>query len=381
MRQESIFTNARIVTADKVIEGTLRTKDGVIVEIAEGASRSSEAIDLEGDYLIPGLIELHTDNLEKHFVPRPGVRWPALAAVTAHDAQVAAAGITTVYDAVTVGQTAAGGDRMSFLRDMVDTIAAAQKREVLRITHRLHLRCEVSYENCPGLFETFLDHSLLDMASLMDHTPGQRQFTSLESYRNYYQKKYAWSDEEFSRFAVKQKAAHETHAGPNRRKIVAMAKERGLTLASHDDATLAHVDEAISEGMAIAEFPTTFEAAEASHKAGMQVLMGAPNVVRGKSHSGNLSSRDLAERRMLDIISSDYMPVSLVHAAFLLGESGAGFTLPEGIAMASKTPARAVGIKDRGEIAVGQRADLAQVRKVDDLPLVRQVWRDAVRVI
>ncbi len=381
MRQETIITNARIVTADAVIEGTLRIKDGVIVEIAEGASRASDAVDLDGDYLIPGLVELHTDNLEKHFVPRPGVRWPGLAAVVAHDAQVAAAGITTVYDAVTVGQTAAGGDRLELLREMVGTIEAAQKQDTLRICHRLHLRCEVSYENCAELFETFLDNSLLDMASLMDHTPGQRQFTTLESYRYYYQKKYAWSDDEFSKFAVKQQAAHEQYAGRNRKAIVAMAKDRGLTLASHDDATLDHVNEAISEGMAIAEFPTTFEAAEASHSAGLQVLMGAPNVVRGKSHSGNLSSRDLADRRMLDIISSDYMPVSLVHAAFLLGESGAGFTLSEGIAMASKTPARAVGITDRGEIAVGQRADLAQVRKIDGLPLVRQVWRDAVRVI
>lgn len=381
MSQESVFTNARIVTPEVVLDGTLRIADGRIAEIATGASAAAGAVDCAGDYLLPGLVELHTDNLEKHFAPRPGVRWPSRAAVVGHDAQIIAAGITTVYDAVSIGETAAGGDRLAILEDMIETIEAAQERGMLRAEHRLHLRCEVSHKSTLDLFARFVEHELLDLVSIMDHTPGQRQFVSMDKYRQYYSRKHAFTDREFEAFVARQLESHRLYSAQHRSGIVALARQHGLALASHDDATVEHVREADADGMVLAEFPTTQDAAAASRAAGMQVLMGAPNVVRGGSHSGNVSALDLAHRGMLDILSSDYVPGSLLHGAFVLADGEIGMGLPQAINLVSRNPARSVRLEDRGAIAPGQRADLLQVRVVDSLPLVRAAWRAGERVL
>jgi alpha-D-ribose 1-methylphosphonate 5-triphosphate diphosphatase len=154
-----------------------------------------------------------------------------------------------------------------------------------------------------------------------------------------------------------------------------------VTLASHDDATLDHVDEAIADGVGLAEFPTSKEAARASHEAGMSVLMGAPNVVRGGSHSGNIAAKDLAEAGILDVLSSDYVPSSLLQAVFKLADDVDAISLPQAVALVTSTPARTVGMDDRGIVAVGKRADLLRVRNLDQLPIVRTVWRQGRRVI
>jgi alpha-D-ribose 1-methylphosphonate 5-triphosphate diphosphatase len=375
-----ILTNARIVTADAVVEGSIIVDDGVIVALKPGPSSHDSAIDLEGDYLLPGLVELHTDNLENHFSPRPGVRWPGLAAVIGHDAQIAAAGITTVFDAIAVGESARRGSRLEHLQAMVDALGEARRKEVLRVEHRLHLRCEISHAETLPLFQSLLERERVDMVSIMDHTPGQRQFATVEKYRDYYMNKYGYTAEQFDEFLERQMAAHERYSASNRSAIVALAKEQGLAIASHDDATAAHVEEAIADGMAIAEFPTTVAAAELSHASGMQVLMGAPNVIRGGSHSGNVSALDLAERGLLDILSSDYVPGSLLQSAFRLAEEK-HITLPQSVAKVSRNPAAAVGLTDRGEIALGKRADLVRVRDVEGLAVVRTVWREGKRVI
>jgi alpha-D-ribose 1-methylphosphonate 5-triphosphate diphosphatase len=220
----------------------------------------------------------------------------------------------------------------------------------------------------------------VDMVSIMDHTPGQRQFATVEKYRDYYMNKYGYTAEQFDEFLERQMAAHERYSASNRSAIVALAKQQGLAIASHDDATSAHVEEAIADGMTIAEFPTTIAAAALSHERGMQVLMGAPNVIRGGSHSGNVSALDLAERGLLDILSSDYVPGSLLQSAFRLAE-GKHISLPQSVAKVSRNPAAAVGLTDRGEIAPGKRADLVHVRDVEGLAVVRTVWREGKRVI
>ncbi|HEY0522191.1 MAG TPA: alpha-D-ribose 1-methylphosphonate 5-triphosphate diphosphatase [Stellaceae bacterium] len=383
LRTETVIANARIVTPEAVIDGgaVVLDRDGRIAAVDPDGSRAPGAVDLDGDYLVPGLVELHTDNLEKHFAPRPGVRWPGLAATVGHDWQVVTAGITTVYDAITVGETVLGGDRLANLQAMVDSVATAWARGMLRSEHRLHLRCEVSHASTVQLFERLVEEPLVELVSLMDHTPGQRQFTSFETYRRYYLKKFHFTDEEFAIFVERQAAAHKLHSGPNRATIVAQAKARGYTLASHDDATPEHVEEAAAAGMRIAEFPTTVEAAELSRRHGMQILMGAPNVVRGGSHSGNVSALDLARRGLLDILSSDYVPGSLIQSAFQLAATIEQITLPQAVAMVTRNPARAVGLDDRGEIAAGRRADLVRIREIDGLPLVQAVWRGGERII
>ncbi|MCP9339516.1 alpha-D-ribose 1-methylphosphonate 5-triphosphate diphosphatase [Stutzerimonas xanthomarina] len=380
MPAELILTNARVVTAGRVIDGTLVIRDGLIAELNEGNSQLPQAQDLGGDYLMPGLVELHTDNLEKHMTPRPGVDWPSASAVLTHDAQIVAAGITTVFDALSIGDINPRGKRMQQLPAMLDAIAHAEAAGDTRAEHRLHLRCEVCHPDALSLFRDLVEQPLVQLVSVMDHSPGQRQFAHAQKYREYYMGKYHLSEAEMDAFSDQQIANSRQHSDRQRRAVVDICQARGLALASHDDATLAHVEESAGFGMAIAEFPTTFEAAEASHARGLKVLMGAPNIVRGGSHSGNIAAADLARRGALDILSSDYYPASLLQAAFMLSALGNGYDLPKAIATVSLAPARAAGLDDRGEIRPGLRADLLQASDRHGLPVVRQVWRQGRRV-
>ncbi|KQV35716.1 MULTISPECIES: alpha-D-ribose 1-methylphosphonate 5-triphosphate diphosphatase [unclassified Rhizobium] len=375
---EQIFSNARIVLENDVIHGSVAIRDGKIADISEGVSTVGE--DFEGDYLIPGLVELHTDHLEAHYSPRPGVRWLKIAAIQAHDAQVVTSGITTVFDCLRMGSDEDGGFEKGEMRAMADALAQASKEDRLRADHRIHLRCEVSTDNVLDHFQEFENDPQVGLVSLMDHAPGQRQFQTMEQYTLYYKTKRGLSDEAFAAFVARQQALSAKYAAPHRTAIAQACAERGIAVASHDDATLAHVEESLGFGVRLAEFPTSFEAAEASHAAGLSVLMGAPNIVRGKSHSGNIAARDLAERGVLDVLSSDYVPFSLIHAPFVLADEVERISLPQALAMVTATPARTVGLNDRGRIETGLRADLVRVRRMDGVPVVRSVWREGRRV-
>lgn len=379
MTKELLFKNANIVLPNEVVQGNLLIRDGQIADISTGTANSAGE-DLDGDYLVPGLVELHTDHLERHYSPRPKVRWNPVAAVMAHDAQIAASGITTVFDALRVGLDEDSDITAQDTRDLGDAIEESQEAGRLRAEHFLHLRCEVSAPDCYDGFSLFADDDRVKLASLMDHSPGQRQFTNLDAYALYYKTKMGLDDDAFRRFCEKRMAESARNSAPNRRKVAEICGQRGIILASHDDATTDHVSEAAQDGVRVAEFPTTLDAASASKQAGMAVLMGAPNVVRGGSHSGNVSARELAEEGNLDILSSDYIPFSLMQAAFSLGQVVNGISLPEAIAKVSKNPADAVGLNDRGAIEVGRRADLVRVRLDDGMPVIRTVWRAGERV-
>lgn len=377
MSRETVLANARIVLPDEVITGSVKLRDGRIADVSTGRTVGE---DMEGDYLIPGLVELHTDHLEGHYSPRPKVRWNPKAAVLAHDAQIATAGITTVFDALRVG--ADDGDELKGedMTVLADAIGAALKAGQFRADHFIHLRCEVSAPDCLREFAAHEGNPLVRLASLMDHSPGQRQFTRLEAYAVYYMGKKKMSQAEFDEFCARRIETSKRHSGVNREAVAAACAARGIILASHDDATTAHVDEAVRQGIRVAEFPTTLEAAKASSEAGMAVLMGGPNVMRGGSHSGNVSARELAEAGTLDILSSDYIPFSLIQSAFHLGEVVEAISLPQAVAMVSKKPAEAVGLDDRGAIVAGRRADLVRVRLDAHVPVVRSVWREGRRV-
>lgn len=373
-----VLTNAKIVLADEVRQGSVRIDGGVITDIG---APSRSGVDLDGDYLIPGLVELHTDHLETHYAPRPKVRWNPVAAVQAHDAQIAASGITTVFDAIRVGldeNSDMGATEMGIL---ANAIAAGTKAGRLRAEHHIHLRCEVSAPDCLESFLAIKDDSQVRLASLMDHAPGQRQFASMDAYKTYYQGKLKMSDAALADFTERRIQESQTYAEPHRRAIAAACNAMGIVLASHDDATRDHVDEAVALGIDVAEFPTTMEAARAARAAGMAILMGGPNVVRGGSHSGNVSARALAEADLLDILSSDYIPFSMLQSAFALAEIVEGFSLPKAIQLVTKRPATAAGFTDRGEIAVGKRADFVHLRIEDGIPIVLTVWRQGRRVI
>ncbi|WP_421874068.1 alpha-D-ribose 1-methylphosphonate 5-triphosphate diphosphatase [Pararhizobium sp.] len=378
MTVETVLSNARIVLENQILNGSVLIRDGKIADISEGTSRTGE--DFEGDYLIPGLVELHTDHLEAHYSPRPGVRWLKMAAIQAHDAQIVTSGITTVFDCLRMGSDEDGGFEQGEMRDMANALAQAARENRLRADHRIHLRCEVSTDNVLDHFVEFENDPQVGLVSLMDHAPGQRQFQTMEQYTLYYKTKRGLSDEAFALFCDRQQALSAKYAGPHRTQIAKACAERGIAIASHDDATLAHVEESVGFGIRLAEFPTSFEAAEASHAAGLSVLMGAPNIVRGKSHSGNIAAKDLAERGVLDVLSSDYVPFSLIHAPFVLSDELESVSLPQALAMVTATPARTVGLDDRGRIATGLRADIVRVQRLEGIPVVRSVWREGKRV-
>jgi alpha-D-ribose 1-methylphosphonate 5-triphosphate diphosphatase len=378
MSSEWILTNAQIVTRHEVIKGSLCVVGGAIAEVSTGPSRLRSALDLEGDFLLPGLVELHTDMLEKHAVPRPKVEWPLLASVMAHDAQLAAGGITTVLDGLAVGYVVDTFERPRDPRPFAEALRHAQDAGLLRAEHFFHMRCEVSTQHVVEDFEPFVESPLVRLVSLMDHTPGQRQFVRIDKYREYNQGKYGLSDAEITALIAKRGEDQARYGEAHRAAIVRLCEKHGLPLASHDDATAQHVEEAMQAGVVIAEFPTTIEAAAAARAYGLSVVAGAPNLVLGRSHSGNVSAADLATGGLLDILSSDYVPASLLHAAFLLRQQG--LTLPAAVATVTATPAERVALPDRGEIVASKRADLLRVRVVEDLPVVRGVWRGGCRV-
>jgi len=380
MPVEQILTHARVVTAEQEFVGTVVLRDGLIAQVEEGVSGLSQAIDLGGDYLLPGLVELHTDNLEKYMSPRPGVDWPSVSAVLTHETQIVSAGITTVFDALAIGDVNPRGKRMQQLPAMLEAIAAAATGGLLRADHRLHLRCELCHPDSLAVFRDLVEHPLVQLVSVMDHSPGQRQFAKEDKYREYYMGKYHLSEAEMDAFVKEQVANSLEFSDCHRRAIVGDCHARGLSVASHDDATLAHVQESAGFGMSIAEFPTTLEAATASHALGLKVLMGAPNIVRGGSHSGNIAAAELARHEVLDILSSDYYPASLLQAAFMLAAQDNGYDLPRAIATVSRQPAHAAGLLDRGEIRVGLRADLLQAKVHEGQAVIQQVWRQANRV-
>jgi alpha-D-ribose 1-methylphosphonate 5-triphosphate diphosphatase len=390
MLNEQILTHAKVVTAGRVFSGTVVLRDGLISEVDDSISQLPQAQKLNGDYLLPGLVELHTDNLEKHLSPRPGVDWPSASAVMSHDAQIIAAGITTVFDALSIGDVNPKGKRMQQLPGMVEAIAKANAADMTRAEHRLHLRCEVCHPDTLSVFRDLVEQPLVQLVSVMDHSPGQRQFALESKYREYYMGKYHLSSEQMDAFIVEQVANSKTYSDRYRRAIVDICLARGLSVASHDDATQAHVEESAAFGMSIAEFPTTLEAAQGCRRLGMSVLMGAPNIVRGGSHSGNIAAATLAEEGLLDILSSDYYPASLLQAAFTLGaqldeshvsaDDSTGAGLARAVTTVSLAPARSAGLQDRGEIRVGLRADLIHARAVGTLPIIQQVWRQAKRV-
>jgi alpha-D-ribose 1-methylphosphonate 5-triphosphate diphosphatase len=375
-KSETIIGNARIVLADRVIDhGWIAFANGRVAEVGEGnAPAGSE--DAGGDLVMPGLIELHTDHLEAHYQPRPKVFWNPVAAVVSYDGQLATSGITTVLDSLRVGR-----DDETEEGVLARAITSARDAGLLRADHFLHLRCEIPMPNVIDEMQALIGRPDVRLMSLMDHTPGQRQFRDEGKLRDYYRGKGGGkSDAELDVMFARRTAFQKTHAATNLREIVAQAQAHEIPLASHDDTTDENVSDAIRDRVSVAEFPTTMEAAHALNQAGIAILMGAPNVVRGGSHSGNIAAVDLAREGLLHILSSDYVPSSLLMGALHLPRHVPAIDLAAAVRTVTKAPAEAVGLDDRGEIAVGKRADVIRVHIARDIPVVRAVWREGQRV-
>lgn len=375
---EQVFTNYRLLLPDKEVLGTLVVRDGRIADIQP--DRVQKGLDGNGEYLLPGLIELHTDNLERCMSPRPGVFWPLEAAAVYHDRDIISAGITTVCDAIGIGDVDSNSLRMTHFTEIIDTICEGQAAGYFEAEHRLHLRCELGYEHVHRVATQYATRPELSLVSLMDHTPGQRQFVDLDKYKAYYQGKHGVPEEQIEEFIQLRLQEQRNYAQKNRQALVELTQHHQVTLASHDDATIEHIREAIRDGAEIAEFPTTLEAARSARAAGLQILMGAPNLILGGSHSGNVSTLELIQRDLVDIISSDYVPRSLLHAPFFIARE-TGKPLYELVRMVASNPAKAIDLlRDRGSLEVGKRADLVAVAADKNVPRLTSVWRKGRRV-
>lgn len=377
---DTVLANATLVLPHEVVRGSLRLSGGVIADIAQGTDVPAGAIDCEGDLVLPGLIELHTDNLERHIEPRPKVDWPHASAIIAHDAELASVGITTVFDALRVGSVVSKGKSNygEYARALADEILGLRAEGALRISHFLHLRAEVCSETLIEELDKFGPADRIGIVSLMDHTPGQRQFRDVTQLRNYVCGKHGFTAAEFEDHVATQQALSARVSTVHEAAAVAAARRYGAVLASHDDTDAEHVARSAEHGAHFAEFPTTVEAARACRDHGILVMMGAPNLIRGGSHSGNVAAEALAREDLLDIVSSDYVPSSLLSAALMLGDVWGD--LARGVATVTAAPGRAAGLADRGHLDIGARADVIRVARISGAGALRGTWVQGRRV-
>lgn len=376
MTDDTILTNAILVLPDATLHGTMVIRGDTITDVQPHRSSAQPARDMDGDYLIAGIVDTHTDNLERQVLPRSLARWPSRSAMVAHDAQCAAAGVTTVFDALCLGDLGFDKDRIRTFQEGVIDLDALSEADLLKAEHFLHLRCEVPALDMLELFDSVADHTLVRMVSLMDHSPGVGQYANLDFYRAL-RRRGGLDDDYIERRILELQEQRQRTRIPHRRALLDRIAERNIAIASHDDRTEAEIAENAADGIDISEFPVTMEAARAAKAAGMQVIAGAPNIVRGGSHSGNVAAADLLENGAVDAFASDYVPNSLVEAAFHCAQR---IGLPEAIALVTENPARLAGLDDRGRLQPGQRADVVRVRLHEGLPVVRQVWRAGERV-
>lgn len=376
---ETIYTNCNIITRDSIIHGTVSVEDGIIRSIDDSSSFTNSADDLNNDFLLPGLVEMHTDNLEKNIQPRPGVIWPSIfAASIAHDSQLAGSGITTVFDAIAVGGLRESSLRSRIFDDSIQALSKGKEKNIFKADHFLHLRCEISDEHMGDMLMRNCENPHIRLLSLMDHTPGQRQWSDLTKWRTFHRDK-KWTDQEADQIVHDRRRKQQLFGEKHRRLAVEYAQSKNIPIASHDDTTTDDISLATRDGITIAEFPTTLEAAEAAKHHTMMTIMGAPNAVRGGSHSGNISALTLAKKNLLDGFSSDYVPSSLLQAPFHLSDV-LNIPLPQCIAMVSANIAETVGLTDRGELLPGKRADMVQVHLVDGFPVIKKVWKKGVQI-
>jgi alpha-D-ribose 1-methylphosphonate 5-triphosphate diphosphatase len=370
---EQVWKTARVVTRDGVFVGGVRAREGRIIEVFEGACAAAGE-DCGGDILAPGLVDLHTDNLEKHYYPRAHIDWPAASAAIAHDGHCLGQGVTTVLNALTIDALTPNQTRhRDAVQRLVEGFEAARRGAALKADHHVHWRCELSADDFEPTVRVLAPLAPAALFSLMDHTPGQRQYRDLEAVDA------GWQAEGLSRRARQDRLAEALdrqarNAAPNRRLVATLAREAGAPLAAHDEETAEQVTDAAAAGATIAEFPVAEEAARAARAHGMTVLMGGPNLIRGGSYSGNVAAADLVARGLVDGFASDYVPRSLIECAFLLAAPPFGWGLAQAFHAVAGAPAEAARLLDRGAIAPGLRADLIRVGVGAGLPLVRGVW-------
>ncbi|ARO23435.1 alpha-D-ribose 1-methylphosphonate 5-triphosphate diphosphatase [Rhizobium sp. S9] len=368
------LSNFTLVLPDEAVsEGSVRVEDGAIAEIRPEPV-SGAAIDGGGRLLMPGFVDLHGDMIEREIAPRPNATMPIDFGIHELDKKLAAAGVTTAFAAVSFATESVYGHVRSLETTSAVIEGINRLRDDLLIDHRVHARYEITNVGAAPALERLLNADQIDMVSLTDHTPGQGQYNNLQSYILSISERRAISEEMAAEIVAKRIAMRSNpEIEAKLREIVALSLKHKLSLASHDDDSVEKVAEMHDLGVTISEFPVTAPAAEEARRRGLWTLMGAPNALRGQSMSGNLSALDAARAGLLSVIAADYHPAAFVPGIFKLADMVEG-GLPSAVAMATGNAARSAGLLDRGEIAIGQRADLVVVEP-GDIHRIRATFR------
>ncbi len=369
--QSTYLTHARVVLPDRVLEDSaVLIDDGRIVAIEPAGARADREIDLCGQTLLPGLIDLHCDAIEKEAEPRSRVLFPLDFAVAQVDRRNAAAGITTPYHALSFANSEWGVRNNQTAAEVVRTVRAFRQHSL--VDNRVHCRYEVTDATSVDVLRALMDEGAVDLLSVMDHSPGQGQFKTLESYLQYMMGNHAMSREQAEE-AAQAKTRAKDGAVARVEALLSHAQGLGIPTASHDDDSIHRIATMRNLGVAMSEFPITLDTARAAVSCGLPTILGAPNVLRGQSQSGSMRAIDAIRAGVASCLCSDYQPSALIAAAFTV-EAQTDLTLPQAVALVTLNPAQACGLSDRGRIAPGLRADLVAVAQVGTQPLISHTW-------
>lgn len=368
---KTYLTNARVVLEDDIInDGALLIEEGVITEICPQQSNAGKVLDLAGAWLIPGMIDLHCDALEKEVEPRPNVHFPLDFACAQADKRNAAAGITTVYHALSFANDELGVRNNEMAAQVARAVNAWAPHGL--VDNRVHCRYEITDESGLPILKQLLSEQCMHLISMMDHTPGQGQFKDLNAYRNYLTRTYRKTVDEVD-VIVERKQGAAAGAYARMLDLAQAAHQADISVASHDDDSPERVATMSGIGADISEFPITLAAARAAKQSGMSTIYGAPNILRGMSQSGSMRAIDAIQEGVADCLCADYHPAALIVAVMKVVEHSV-LDLPAAVRLVSANPARAAKLHDRGMIAVGKRADLIAVEQPGGLPQVKSVW-------
>jgi alpha-D-ribose 1-methylphosphonate 5-triphosphate diphosphatase len=352
----------RVVTPERVVDGGVRIEGDRIVDVGAVDGDADTVIDADGRLVIPGLVDLHGDDIEGHLHPRSGARMSLPMALASADRANISAGITTKFHAISFELDEAADRSPALARTLTDAITGTGD---LLADHRLHARCEVSQRECVDAVLEIVGNGDADLVSVMSHIPGKGQFRDVETFREYYENAPDHTVEEAEEMIETRADISMSALRERVDRVVEAAHDAGAVTASHDDEDPAEVERLADSGVDITEYPITLGTAERAAEVGMTTAMGAPNLVRGESQWGNLSTADAIDAGVVDVLVADYHPPSLLAAAFV----DTGEPLPTRVRRVTASPADAVGLDDRGRIEAGARADLLVVNP-DPTPTV-----------
>ena len=368
--------NGKIVTPSEVIEGkSLFIEDGYIHHIGEYDGSAEKVIDAQGRYVMPGFIDVHSDKIEKVINPRPTAVFDFELGLKEVEKELLQQGITTIYHSFSIYEIATLGGSLlrtnENVQKMAKLIADLHTREHL-IHHRCHLRLEIDNLDVYDIAKNMMDTDLINEISFMDHTPGQGQYRDLEIYRKSHDSSIGQTYEEILEAHRNKK----TLTFEQMKELAEIAHEKNITVASHDDDTIEKLELNMQIGVNISEFPITIEVAKEAKKKGFYTVVGAPNILLGGSHSGNMSAAEAILNDCADILCSDYYPQALLHSIFIMYHKH-GVSLPEMIKKVSLNPAKAMQIdKEYGSLEAGKRADVLIVDELDGYPVITHVLVD-----